>query len=439
MSHPPEVRSFLKKIFVEGHGCSASFADTEIISGMVANAGYEIVQDHDEADLSILVTCSVKDVTEKRMLSRIQELSAGGRNKLIVAGCLAKAEPKKIHDINPGLSLLGPENLDRIIPVVEGTFRGEKIVEVSERKIAKVGLPRSRINKTIGIVEISSGCLSSCTFCQVKLVKGIVFSYPEQEIVKEARTLVREGVREIWLTSTDNAAYGRDSRTSLPRLVKSVSSIQGDFKIRIGMMNPLLTGRILDELIECYSDPKVFKFLHLPVQSGSDRILELMQRGYDVQTFLATVESFRKAVPRLTLSTDIIVGFPSEEESDFEATVELIRRVRPDIVNLSRYGMRSGTKAAQMSDQIPAEVSKDRSRRLSRLIHDISYDKNREWVGWSGPALVDEVVKDAYVARNFAYKPCLIRGDGPAEAWLGKEVCVSVLDATSSTLRATVK
>lgn len=423
----------MTKIFVEGHGCSASFADTEIISGLISGGGYELVDDEDSADLSVLVTCSVKDVTERRMLSRIQDLSS--KSKLIVAGCLSKAEPGKIHKINPNLSLMGPGNLDRILPLIEGTLRGDKLIEVSDQKLVKVGMPRTRKNNVIGIVEISSGCLSSCTFCQVKLVKGVVFSYPEEQIVDEVKTLVSQGAKEVWLTSTDNAAYGRDSHTTLPRLVKKITEIQGDFMVRIGMMNPLLTGRIIDDFIDSFNHEKVFKFLHLPLQSGSDAILKKMQRGYTVDQFYDILREFRSAIPGLTFSTDIIVGFPSETEEDYQATLDVVEKARPDVVNLSRFGARPGTKAATMDEQIPTHVSKQRSVVLTNLIKKIALERNLEWKEWEGDALVDERVNGAFVARNYAYKPCLIKSE---EVSLGEHVRVHINDATASTLRCSL-
>ena len=217
------------------------------------------------------------------------------------------------------------------------------------------------MNSPIGIVEISSGCLSSCTFCQVKLVKGTVFSYPEEEIVNEARSLISQGAKEIWLTSTDNAAYGRDSKTSLPALIRKVAAVPGDFKIRVGMMNPLLTRRDQDEILNCFKLNKVFKFAHLPVQSGSNRILKAMQRGYSVSDFESMVAQLREEIPSITLSTDMIVGFPSETEAEFEESMELLKRTRPDVLNLSRFGARPGTKTAVMEDQIASEEAKNRS------------------------------------------------------------------------------
>ncbi len=421
-----------KRIYVEGHGCSASLADTEILRGIIEQGGYDLVENESSADLSVLVTCSVKSVTEQRMLGRIRDLSKGG-NKLIVAGCLPKADPAKIEKIKANLSMVGPGNLDRILPTIESTLSGQRMVSLESQRLVKVGMPRSRLNSVVGIVEISSGCLSSCTFCQVKLVKGTVFSYPENQIAEEARSFVAQGAKEIWLTSTDNAAYGKDSKTSLPSLIRKVCSIPGDFKVRIGMMNPLLTRRFAGDLIECFKHEKVFKFLHLPVQSGSDRILKEMQRGYEVDDYYDIVNAFRQSIPRVTLSTDMIVGFPSETEQEFLESQELLKRTRPDVVNISRFGARDGTKAARMSDQIDSETSKGRSARMTVLVKQIQREVNSKWVGWNGRVLIDELVDGAAVGRNSFYKPCLFK-DLAADL-LGKEVSARIVDYTSSTLR----
>ena len=407
---------------------------------MVENDGLGLVGDENEADVAILVTCSVKTVTEQRMLSRIRELSKDGSKKIIVAGCLPKADPEKVINIDPNLSMVGPNNLDRIIPAIHSVMRGQRTASLEPMKLVKLGLPRSRLNSVIGIVEISSGCLSSCTFCQVKLVKGTVFSYPEEEIVNEARTLVSQGAKEIWLTSTDNAAYGRDTKTSLPRLIRKVAAVPGDFKIRVGMMNPLLTLRDLEEILNCFKLDKVFKFAHLPVQSGSNRVLKAMQRGYFVSDFETMVARLREEIPSITLSTDMIVGFPSETEAEFEESMELLKRTRPDVLNLSRFGARPGTKAAGMEDQIASDETKNRSGLMSALSRRIQNEVNSHWIGWKGRAILDERVKGAVVGRNYAYKPCLIKDTEFSRdtAILGSEVDVEVIGSTSSTLRAKI-
>ena len=426
------------KVYIEGHGCSASLADTEILGGLVSQGGYELVNNEAEADLSVLVTCSVKSFTERRMLSRIRALSSMSGKRLVVAGCLSKAEPEKILKIDPNLSLIGPGNLDKILPAINTTLSNRQLIATESSKLVKLGMQRTRKNNAVGIVEIASGCLSGCTFCQVKLVKGIVFSYPEDSILSEVGNLVHQGSKEIWLTSTDNSAYGMDSRTDLASLVKRVCEISGEFKLRVGMMNPLLTTRILDKLIWSFQHEKVFKFLHLPVQSGSNRVLKEMQRGYTLDAYYETVDAFRSQIPDLTLSTDVICGFPTETESEFEESMEMLRKSKPDIVNISRFGARTGTLAATMEGQISGVGSKNRSTRMAKLVKEISASNNRRWIGWEGEILIDEMGKGALIGRNFAYKPCVVKEedlDERKEAFMGRSLRVRAVDATWSTLR----
>ncbi len=425
------------KVYVEGHGCSANLADTEIISGMVSRHGFKIVDDWESADLSVLVTCTVKSVTEQRMLNRIRELRSGGQ-KVVVAGCLSKAEPNKVLAIDPKLSLVGPGNLDRIVPIITSGLEGNQSIAIEDERLVKLGMPRTRRNGTIGIVEIASGCLSSCTFCQVKLVKGAIFSYPEEKIVEETSELISQGAREIWLTSTDNSAYGRDSKTTLSALLRKICSLPGDFKVRVGMMNPLLTkAKALGDLVEAYQHEKVFKFLHLPVQSGSNRILKLMQRGYSIDDYYATIEAFRSDIRDLSLSTDIIVGFPTETEDDFEESIALLKRSKPDVLNLSKFGARDGTKAAIMDGQIPAPILKDRSRRMSAIWKKLALETNRKWIGRNGTAIVDERVRGAFIARNDSYRPCLLQDELLSDKDLmGRVVQLRVDDVSPFTLRA---
>src|SRR5207249_7054979 len=204
--------------------------------------------------------------------------------------------------------------------------------------------------------------------------RGRVASLRIARAVAEVRRDVDHGVGELKLTRQDTAAYGLDAGTNLAALLRAVDEIPGNFRVRVGMADPLTVHPIQDDLVDAYCSEKVFKFLHLPVQSGDDRILEAMRRQYTVSQFEDIVRTFRRAYPNITLSTDVIVGFPGESEEQFEATIELIRRVRPDIVNVTRFSPREGTPAATMSGQIVGWRVKERSRRLTRLRFQISRD-----------------------------------------------------------------
>ncbi len=417
------------QIYVETYGCTASYADSEMIMGVLKQAGCRIVEDQTQADLNMIVTCTVKTPTFQRMIHRIKHASSQGK-PLVVAGCMPKTELETLERIAPQASLLGPSSVGKAAEAIEATLGGKRVTFVNGLRQEKVLLPKIRRNPVVGIVEVGSGCVSACTFCQVKIAKGGLLSYRPGAIVQEVTEAVKEGCREIWLTSTDNGCYGRDIHGDLAELLELVCNVEGGFRVRVGMMNPTHLPRILDRLVETFLHEKVFKFIHIPVQSGSDRILRLMARGHTVEKFKEVVEVFRRAIPNLTLSTDIIVGFPTEDEGDFQATLKLLEEIKPDVVNISKYGARTGTKAALMP-QVDPRVINERSRTIHTLVRRLSHEANKKWVGWRGDVLVDEYGDPGSVGRNFAYKPVVIKSKVP----LGSTFPVEVVDASSACLR----
>ena len=416
----------MAKIWVEAYGCSASFADSEMISGLLVNGGHTLADSSSESDLNLVVTCSVKDVTANKMIHRIKSLKS---KPLVVAGCLPKAERTTVEKLTQEASLLGPNSLGKTLDVINSTLKGNRVVALDDIDVSKVGLPKVRLNPTIGIVEISNGCMSECTFCQTKLSKGDLTSYRIGDIVRQVKSEIDDGCKEVWLTSTDNGCYGFDIGADLPLLINSVCEIAKDFKVRVGMMNPMYMPRIRDGLLTSFDDDKVFKFLHVPVQSGSDRVLNEMKRGHTSETFRDIITKFRTKFPKFTVSTDIIVGFPTETEDDFQKTVELLEETEPDIVNLSRYSRRPGTDAAEW-DQVEVSEVKRRSKILSDLIERISLKNNQEWIGWNGDVLFDERTDRAIKGRNFAYKPIFVKE--PVE--IGEKHSVEIVDATTHSL-----
>ncbi|HSB57231.1 MAG TPA: tRNA (N(6)-L-threonylcarbamoyladenosine(37)-C(2))-methylthiotransferase [Nitrosopumilaceae archaeon] len=412
----------MARIWVEAHGCSASFADSEMISGLIVNGGHTLAQSTSDSDLNLIVTCSVKDATANKMIYRIKTLKS---KPLIVAGCLPKAERGTVEKFSPTASMLGPNSIGKTLDVIDFALKGKKRVEIVDSDISKVGLPKVRLNPVIGIIEIASGCMSECTFCQTKLSKGDLRSYRIGDIVRQIRHDLSDGCKEIWLSSTDNGCYGLDIGTDLPGLITSVAEINQDFMIRIGMMNPMYMPRVRDGLLKAFETDKVFKFLHIPVQSGSSRVLKEMKRGHTAKVFRDTNEKFRKKFGKFTISTDVIVGFPSESEDDFEQTVELIKETRPDVINLSRYSARPGTEASKMKQMEVSEV-KRRSKIVFELAKKIAYERNKEWLGWRGKVLFDEISEGMIKGRNFAYKPVVI----DEEKKIGEKINVEIIRAT---------
>ena len=416
----------MAKIWVEAYGCSASFSDSEMISGLIVNGGHTLATNSEDSDLNVIVTCSVKDATAAKMVHRIK---ASNSKPLVVAGCLPKAEQQTVEKFAGNASLLGPNSIGKTLQVIESTLDGQKIIALEDTDITKVGLPKIRLNSAIGIVEIASGCMSECTFCQTKLSKGDLKSYRIGDIVRQVDTEISDGCNEVWLTSTDNGCYGLDIGADLPELVNAVSEIDKQFFIRVGMMNPMYMPKIRDRLLKSFESSKVFKFLHIPVQSGSNQVLNDMKRGHTEQTFRNVAEKFRNKFKKFTISTDVIVGFPTETEEDFEQTLKLLEDTKPDIVNLSRYSQRPGTSAAEMK-QIDVVEVKRRSKIAYELINKIAEGNNRKWIGWEGQVIFDEAHEEQIRGRNYAYKPIFVK----EKPKIGQISTVKIIDTTTHSL-----
>ncbi|MEM0473175.1 MAG: tRNA (N(6)-L-threonylcarbamoyladenosine(37)-C(2))-methylthiotransferase [Candidatus Aenigmatarchaeota archaeon] len=393
------------KFYIETYGCAANRSDSEIMAGILLSKGHEIADKIENSDIVIINTCGVKKSSEDRILKRLLDVSKLN-NKVIVAGCLTKMSLDKIKQKIPSFyGILDPHSIHMIDLAVEkgGIFFSEKPSE-------KPSLPKYSFNQTISIVQILEGCLSACTFCGTKLARGRAVSYRPSSIINAVKKSVEDGYKEIWLTSQDNSCYGRDIGVNLSELMNSIDKIKGKFFVRVGMMNPLHIKSYLDDLIDSFKKEKFFKFLHIPVQSGSNDVLKHMRRGYKIEDFVFYVEKFREQIPDITISTDIIVGYPTEREKDFRDTLNLLKKTKPDVVNLSRFTPRPGTIAAKLEQLDPKKVNK-RSAKVHFLMRRILEKKNKKWLGWKGEVLIDEVSNNLITGRNIYYKPILVDGN----------------------------
>jgi len=355
----------MPKVYAQVHGCPSNTADYEASLGLLEQAGFEVADSPEKADVNVLFTCTVKLTSSQRMTSIIKKLAQTGK-PLIVAGCMPKTEQRTIEKIAPDASMVGPDSIGHMVEAVRAAIKGSKVIFVADDRKTKTGFPRIRKERNVAIIVASSGCLSDCSYCSVKFARGKLRSCPIGELAKEAETLVEDGCKEIQITSQDNGCYGADMGTNIAELLERICKVPGDFKIRVGMMNPTYVRdeKLLKDLITAYKHPKVSKFLHLPVQSGSDKILKAMKRGYTVSDFEKIVAAFRAEIPNIYISTDVIVGFPGETSEDFEMTTKLIEKIKPGKVNVSKFGARPGTEAARM-EQLPNETISERSRRIS--------------------------------------------------------------------------
>lgn len=411
-------------IFIKTFGCSLNNADSERIAGLLSKAGFTMVGSLDDADLVIVNTCTVKQPTQAKVLRYLQSIN----KPIVVAGCMSQATPELVY----GFSMIGTSAIDQIVSIVEETLNGNTVMMLADSGVGKLSLPSIRRNPVVEIVPISEGCVGSCSYCIVRHARGSLKSYTPDDILSSVRAALRSGVKEVWLTGQDTGCYGMDIGSDLAFLLRSVASIPGNFRIRVGMMNPDHVLGILPSLIELYKNEKVFKFLHLPLQSGNDEILSSMKRGYSVKDFCSVVDAFRNAIPEITISTDIICGFPAETKEQFLESVELVKKIQPDVLNISRFWPRPKTEASLM-EELPGEETKDRSRHLSSVFDYVSFEQNRRWRGWKGDIIIDESGKDStWVGRNYCYKPVIVAGDFK----LGDIVRVHITNSTIHDLRA---
>ena len=405
------------KVHVKSYGCSANMAEGEMIKGQFVKDG-EIVEEKD-ADLVVLNICTVKG--DKTALNAIRKIKQQYPDKkLAVAGCVTPSIVDPIKQIDPDVRLVNTHHIENI-----STLVNTKTDALTHAKPIKLLQPRVRTNPVIGIVPISSGCLDACAFCSTRLVKGVLFSFPPEIIVKEVEKCVADGCKEIWITGQDTCCYGFDRGTNLAKLLQQIVEVPGNFKIRVGMGNPRHVPKYLQELVEVMKNPKIFKFLHIPVQSGNNEVLKAMRRGHTIETFADIVKAIRKEVPEMTISTDIIVGYPTETEEQFEDTLKLLRETKPEVVNMARFSPRPGTTAASMKGQIHGNITKERSRKLAKVHKEVALERNQQWIGWQGEVIVDKKADEDVCARNYAYKLIIIREKLP----LGTVLNVKIVEA----------
>jgi len=397
------------KVKVETYGCTMNQGEGRLLEEKLAALGHQIIDDASDADLIVLNTCTVIKETERRMLKRMADLSAQ-RKGLVVTGCMASIQADEIIKAAPRALIMAPRDYQRFPALMEEQFGcGD----------GGVVLP----SPITFVLPIAQGCVGNCTYCITKLARGTLSSYIMADVIAQAKNGLEGGARELLVTAQDTACYGFDLGTDLPDLLNSLTGLPGDFKVRVGMMNPDNLSRIVDRLLPAYTSPKVYQFLHLPVQSGSPAILEAMNRGYRPEDFISLSERLRRASPHMTLATDVIVGFPGETAEDHRSTVEMLREVRPDIVNVTRFSPRQGTPASLARNQIPGWVAKERYREMTKLRFEISLEINQAMVGKRERIIITERGKEGTsIGRTSSYKPVVVQGLHPAGSTMEVEI-----------------
>jgi threonylcarbamoyladenosine tRNA methylthiotransferase CDKAL1 len=375
-----------KRVFIETYGCRYNFGDTAKLVEILKHKGSTFVDSAKEADAIIINTCTVVGTTERRMLRR---LSSFRESDLYVTGCMPVVQREAIFAVcTPNIIL-------------------SETIREAYRSIGTVA------GKGVAIVQTAQGCSGRCTYCLTRLARGPLKSFTDDEILGEILANEHAGSSEIQLTAQDMSCWGQDIGKSLPFLLKRIDDLQGEFMIRVGMMNPATIKGILDDLIEAYASDHIFKFVHIPVQSGSDDVLDRMGRGYSVADFDDIVTAFRKRFPDITLATDMIVGFPGETQEEFTQSLDLIERVRPNKVNITRYSRRPFTPLFTVKD-CPEWIKKDRSRIMNTLAEKVYASINAGCLEKQVPFLVTETIKEGSVmARSPNYLGIVINENLP--------------------------
>ncbi len=397
------------KAYIKTYGCTLNQADSEIISSVLKTNDVELVGSESMADVVIVNTCTVKRATSQRILYKLNRLNDSGKG-LVVTGCMAGANPDLIERYAPNASIITMPNIENITSVAVDSRSGMRTVMNQYKKTDRIALLEPG-NSVIAKIPVNDGCLSSCAFCETKFARGPLNSFSEQLILKSIEYSVSKGAKEVQLTSQDMGAYGIDKGTNISELMKKISMIDGDFKVRVGMLNPEHLHRYFDAFAGELKSERFYKFVHLPVQSGSNAVLKDMRRSYTIENFDSYVKELRQRIPDITIETDIIVGFPTETESNFDETVDFIKRTRPDVTNISRFGARPHAAASRMR-QNPDDVIKTRSNNLSRTVRSVQHEINDRFIGKKLDVIITESNDKSMNGRNKSYKQVVTARNG---------------------------
>ncbi len=422
------------KVYIETYGCALNHGDSALMKMVLREAGFEIVDRIEDSDVVIINTCIVRSETEVRMIKRLKELRKLGK-KIVVAGCMASALPVTVRKIVPEAVLLTPQAVDRVVEAIRappGT-----IVRAERKSFERLPMVVEGVRVTIPVAE---GCLDECSFCIVRIARPRLASAPIEKVVDAVRKAVAAGARELEITAQDLGVYGVDlyGKPSFVELLRAILSIDADFVLRIGQINPKYLADYLDEMIDILRDPRVYKHLHIPVQSGDDNVLKVMNRGHDVELFENLVKEFRSKIVGIQIATDIIVGHPGEDDVAFLNTLKLLVDLELDRVHIARFSPRPMTKAASMP-QVSDDVKKLRSRCCTYVYELVGLYTHLWYVGSTAQAIITEIdpERGTYVARLFNYKPVVLEKCEESDL-LGKKVIIKIDDATFYDLRGKV-
>jgi len=427
-----------KKIFLKTFGCTLNQSDSDLIRALLSDCAFMNRENH--ADLLIVNTCTVKTPTEAKILHYISKYY--NNKKIIIAGCIPSHNPEMIKRRFPKAGIVGPQSINRISEAVNRILNGKKAIYLD--KGSKEG---ERIfSYPIARIPLVEGCTGACTFCATRIARNPLYSYPIDYVVCFLEKGINEGIREFQLTGQEVSCFGLErGGFELPGLMKRIISIHESakkkckskkagciFRVRMGMMNVKHLKEFGEEYFKLLKGEPFYKFLHLPVQSGSNNVLMHMKRGYSVEDFEEIIRLARKTIPDIVISTDIIVGYPTETERDFSKTLALIRRIKPDIINVSKFGRRPKTEGWEMKE-IPPTVMKSRVKRLNKLFFSMAENKNKKYIGKKVEVLVTEKGKGRL--DNYKQAAFTTEGNNPLPE-LGSAVKARITKVTRTSLIA---
>ena len=403
----------MPKVLIETYGCTLNQADSDIMEDRLRQSNVEVERgtynpsNSSEYDFVIVNTCTVKKATEQRISDRLGKMRGLGK-RLVVTGCMASANPDIIEKVVEEASILSTNNISRISEALREIGNGNRIVYNEARRDDKANyIPLSK--SVIARIPVSEGCLSSCSFCETKFARGPLNSFSEELILRAIEMNVRNGAKEIELTSQDMGAYGADKKTNIARLLLKASEIEGEFMLRVGMLNPEHLPKYFDELVDAYKSDKIYKFVHLPVQSGSNIVLEKMGRHYEIEEFVGYVHELRQKVPDISVETDIIVGYPTETEENFKETVEMVKSLKPTVTNISKFGARPHAESSKMR-QLRGSIIKERSLRLSKIVKLMQHEEFSKPDGEKLRVLLTEKNDRSLTGRDRSYRAIAVNG-----------------------------
>lgn len=399
----------MTSFYIETYGESQYSADAEYMAGLLRQAKFEPKEKLEEADIVILNTHRVKRSAVDTFFARVESIKKEYPYKIIiVVGSVAQAEPERFKNC----TLIGLRQFHHIVEAVEETLHNNIVKMLDMDEMPPLDLPKIRKNKFLEIIPITLEGRRAASAFKTKTAGVNLESYAPGEIIKVAKKAVQEGVKEIWLTSPDTAGYGFDIGTNLPDLLKELIKIPGEFKIRLDRCNPAHLKKIKDDLFPWFAHEKMFKCIHIPMQSGSNALLKEMYFGSTKEECTSLVQELWRIEPHLTLITDIKVGHPAETEDDFWETLNLVRFLNPDVINISPFAAKPKSPAASLAT-LPEEEVQRRITVLTEICQNISKLRNERWKEWEGNIIIDEkgTQQREWIGHNEYYKAVMVEGN----------------------------